>query len=216
MNSHLLPLPPPESQPQLQPFDTHPIHLQFTAQSEQQQQQSFLDQKQEQEQEQSNQSYFKQSFAQLERLGSGYYGEVWRCRHILHGFELGEYALKKIGIGNNMDETESNNVDDIQKHNISSENSITNQQHLSSSFHTVNSSAQWVSLVVREVRILERLHHSNIVEYCHSWTENYSPSPHCPQIPHLFILMEYANGGNLYDFILNYNPYYDAQQLEDM
>ncbi|KAA6336230.1 MAG: hypothetical protein EZS28_052892, partial [Streblomastix strix] len=28
--------------------------------------------------------------------------------------------------------------------------------------------------------------------------------------------MEYANGGNLYDFILNYNPYYDAQQLEDM
>eukprot|EP01012_Entosiphon_sulcatum_P031258 TRINITY_DN3916_c0_g1_i1.p1 TRINITY_DN3916_c0_g1~~TRINITY_DN3916_c0_g1_i1.p1 ORF type:complete len:369 (+),score=38.47 TRINITY_DN3916_c0_g1_i1:618-1724(+) len=46
-----------------------------------------------------NAGYFKRFFVQDRKLGSGGYGGVWLCRHILQGFDLGTYAVKKIPIG---------------------------------------------------------------------------------------------------------------------
>jgi serine/threonine protein kinase len=60
--------------------------------------------------------------------------------------------------------------------------------------------------VLQEVKALERLQHPNIVSYKHSWLERTKPADFGPDnIPTLFILTEYANAGNLHDFIF-YNP----------
>lgn len=49
---------------------------------------------------------------------------------------------------------------------------------------------------------MESLRHPNIVAYKHTWLEIQRLSPFAPQVPCLFILMEYANGGNLEDYVL--------------
>ncbi len=60
--------------------------------------------------------------------------------------------------------------------------------------------------MLQEVKALERLQHPNIVSYKHSWLERTKPADFGPDnIPTLFILTEYANAGNLHDFIF-YNP----------
>ena len=56
--------------------------------------------------------------------------------------------------------------------------------------------------ILREVRTLQQLHHRNVVEYKHSWLENYQPAISGPQVPCLFILMEYADRGSLYEYII--------------
>ncbi|ELR20667.1 protein kinase domain containing protein [Acanthamoeba castellanii str. Neff] len=63
-----------------------------------------------------------------------------------------------------------------------------------------------LAAVLQEVKALERLQHPNIVSYKHSWLERTKPADFGPDnIPTLFILTEYANAGNLHDFIF-YNP----------
>jgi len=59
----------------------------------------------------------------------------------------------------------------------------------------------WLVRMLREVRLLERLRHPNIIEYKHAWLENHRLTSFGPSIPCLFILMERANGGNLEDWI---------------
>ena len=61
---------------------------------------------------------------------------------------------------------------------------------------------KWLERLLREVHILERLRHPNIIEYKHTWIEIHKPSKFGPAVPCLFILMEYANGGNLEDLVL--------------
>ncbi|KAJ4459816.1 putative Cathepsin Z [Paratrimastix pyriformis] len=111
-----------------------------------------------------NQGYYRKFFVQEEKLGSGRFGSVFRCRHMLRGIELGTYAVKQVAVG---------------------------EDH------------PWLRHVLREVRVLEKLHHPNVIAYKHSWLEYHQPSPFCPRVPHLFILMEYANGGNLADYIFS-------------
>ena len=56
--------------------------------------------------------------------------------------------------------------------------------------------------VLQEVKTLEGLNHPNIISYKHSWLERTKPADFGPDnIPTLFILTEYANAGNLHDFI---------------
>lgn len=72
--------------------------------------------------------------------------------------------------------------------------------------------------MLKEVSLLSRLHHENIVRYHHAWIESKKLStfgiptaglfslanadlPEVPEVPCLFILMELANGGNLEDYI---------------
>jgi serine/threonine protein kinase len=58
----------------------------------------------------------------------------------------------------------------------------------------------WLVRMLREVHLLERLRHPNIVSYKHSWLEYNRLTPFGPEVPCLFILMECANGGNLEEY----------------
>lgn len=55
--------------------------------------------------------------------------------------------------------------------------------------------------MLREVRLLERLQHQNVIDYKHAWLEHHSPTLFGPPVPTLFVLMNLANGGNLEDYI---------------
>ena len=55
--------------------------------------------------------------------------------------------------------------------------------------------------MLKEVHLLERLRHPNIIEYKHAWLENRQLTVFGPEVPCLFVLMELANGGNLEEYI---------------
>ncbi|TFK28473.1 other/IKS protein kinase [Coprinopsis marcescibilis] len=65
----------------------------------------------------------------------------------------------------------------------------------------VGESHSYLLKILREVRLLERLHHPNIVTYHHAWLENSQFSSFGPRIPTLHVLMQWAEGGSLDDFI---------------
>ncbi|KAF8495035.1 kinase-like domain-containing protein [Gautieria morchelliformis] len=54
---------------------------------------------------------------------------------------------------------------------------------------------------LREVRLLETLQHPNIITYHHAWLETTRFSSFGPAVPTLFVLMQWAEGGSLDDFI---------------
>ncbi|UKJ89444.2 serine/threonine kinase [Theileria orientalis] len=112
--------------------------------------------------------YYKRFFIEGRKLGSGSYGHVYNCTHIMDQLKLGEYAVKKLPIGDDM---------------------------------------EWLKKAIKEIKIRENIRHKNVVDYNHSWLEMYRMNELCPWIPYLFILMEYCNGGNLYNYIQSiYNP----------
>ncbi|EIN08699.1 kinase-like protein [Punctularia strigosozonata HHB-11173 SS5] len=49
--------------------------------------------------------------------------------------------------------------------------------------------------ILKEVRLLEKLHHPNIISYHHSWLEACQFSSFGPKVPTLHILMQFAEGG---------------------
>ncbi|CAG8763681.1 14956_t:CDS:2, partial [Racocetra persica] len=106
-----------------------------------------------------NQGYYERFFIEERKLGRGSRGSVFLCKHVLDNVHLGEYAIKKVAVGDN---------------------------------HS------WLVKMLREVHLLERLHHPNIVDYKHAWLEHHQLTNF---VPCLFILMERANGGNLEEFI---------------
>ncbi|KAI0341488.1 kinase-like protein [Trametopsis cervina] len=65
----------------------------------------------------------------------------------------------------------------------------------------VGQSHSYLLNILREVRLLEKLHHPNIVTYHHAWLETCQFSSFGPKIPTLHVLMEWAEGGSLDDFI---------------
>lgn len=65
----------------------------------------------------------------------------------------------------------------------------------------VGDSKSHLRLVLKEVCLLEKLHHPHIVDYKHSWVEMFQASEFCPEVPCLFILMEYARSGTLANLI---------------
>ncbi|KAJ2449680.1 putative serine/threonine-protein kinase iks1 [Coemansia sp. RSA 2336] len=65
----------------------------------------------------------------------------------------------------------------------------------------VGNNHQWLKRMLREVKLLESLRHPNVVEYKHSWLEMHQMTAFGPKVPCLFILMEYANGGNLQEYM---------------
>lgn len=71
----------------------------------------------------------------------------------------------------------------------------------------------WLVRMLKEVHMLERLHHRNIIDYKHAWLENYQPTIFAPIVPCLFILMECANGGNLEEFVRRRSGELEEQQL---
>eukprot|EP00741_Cyanophora_paradoxa_P017115 tig00020960_g16528.t1 len=109
-----------------------------------------------------NSGYYARFFEEERKIGSGGFGAVYLARHVLHGISLGQYAVKKVPVGDN---------------------------------HA------WFVKVLMEVRALESLHHPNVVGYKHSWLETSRTADFGPEVPCLFILMDYANGGNLADYV---------------
>ncbi|CAG8620906.1 10447_t:CDS:10, partial [Gigaspora margarita] len=109
-----------------------------------------------------NQGYYRRFFIEERKLGRGSRGSVFLCKHVLDSVHLGEYAIKKVAVGDN---------------------------------HA------WLVKMLREVHLLERLHHPNIIDYKHAWLEHHQLTNFGPPVPCLFILMERANGGNLEEFI---------------
>ncbi|EJD05480.1 kinase-like protein [Fomitiporia mediterranea MF3/22] len=65
----------------------------------------------------------------------------------------------------------------------------------------VGQSHSYLLKILREVRLLEQLRHPNIITYHHAWLETYQFSSFGPKIPTLFVLMQWAEGGSLDDFI---------------
>ncbi|KAF9459711.1 kinase-like domain-containing protein [Collybia nuda] len=65
----------------------------------------------------------------------------------------------------------------------------------------VGESHSYLLKILREVRLLERLHHPNIVTYHHAWLETCQFSAFGPKVPTLHVLMQWAEGGSLDDFI---------------
>lgn len=59
----------------------------------------------------------------------------------------------------------------------------------------------WLVKHLKEVHVLERLRHPNIIDYKHTWIELHKPTKFGPVVPCLFLLMEYANGGNLEEYV---------------
>ncbi|CAH1764586.1 7598_t:CDS:10 [Entrophospora sp. SA101] len=109
-----------------------------------------------------NQGYYERFFIEEKKLGRGFRGSVFLCKHVLDNVPLGEYAIKKVAVGDN---------------------------------HA------WLVRMLREVHLLETLHHPNIVDYKHAWLEYHKLTDFGPQVPCLFILMECANAGNLEEYL---------------
>ncbi|KAI0360616.1 kinase-like protein [Trametes cingulata] len=65
----------------------------------------------------------------------------------------------------------------------------------------VGQSHSYLLNTLREVRLLEKLHHPNIITYHHAWLESSQFSSFGPRVPTLHILMQWAEGGSLDDFI---------------
>ncbi|KAH0476012.1 MAG: hypothetical protein KVP17_004264 [Porospora cf. gigantea B] len=59
----------------------------------------------------------------------------------------------------------------------------------------------WLVRTLREVKVRERFHHKHIVDYNHSWLEMHRNDALAPEIPWLFILMEYCNAGDLHQLL---------------
>ena len=55
--------------------------------------------------------------------------------------------------------------------------------------------------ILKEVGLIQRLKHDNIVEYKHCWIEDRQINMFGPSVPCIFVLMELASGGNLEEFI---------------
>ncbi|KAJ3091995.1 putative serine/threonine-protein kinase iks1 [Quaeritorhiza haematococci] len=75
---------------------------------------------------------------------------------------------------------------------------------------------EWLVRMLREVHLLEKLRHPNIIEYKHAWLELHQLTLFGPTIPCLFILMEQANGGNLEEYVqVQWTPGYDDFPWEE-
>jgi serine/threonine protein kinase len=71
----------------------------------------------------------------------------------------------------------------------------------------VGEDEEWLQRVLKEVKALETLcKHPNIINYKHAWLECDQIADFGPLVPCLYILMEFANGGNLWDYVLQHSP----------
>ncbi|GFE52951.1 Wee kinase [Babesia ovis] len=131
--------------------------------------------------------YYNRFFDERLKLGSGSYGHVYYCVHVIDGLPLvsylylsfielsqGEYAVKKLPVGDDR---------------------------------------KWLRKMIREVKVRERLRHPNIVDYNHSWLEMHRLNEFCPYVPWLFVLMAYCNGGDLESFVKKFSAQLSDEEI---
>ncbi|WPH02649.1 Hypothetical protein R9X50_00551400 [Acrodontium crateriforme] len=66
----------------------------------------------------------------------------------------------------------------------------------------VGNDHNWLEKTLVEVKLLEKVHHSNLVSYRWTWLEDWQSSSFAPSVPCLWILQEYCNGGDLHKYII--------------
>ena len=118
-----------------------------------------------------NQGYYQRFFVEQEELGRGARGSVYKVTHVLDDIELGDYAVKKVAVGDN---------------------------------HA------WLEKMLREVHVL-RLRHRNLINFHHVWLEVSQPTKFGPPVPTLYLLQEYASGGDLERYVLSFGKTLPAQ-----
>ncbi|ODV95374.1 hypothetical protein PACTADRAFT_16895 [Pachysolen tannophilus NRRL Y-2460] len=138
-------------------------------------------------------NYFHKFFKILEKLGNGSNGVVFKVEHNLSDLTLGVFALKKIGIGNNIE-----NLEKILKE-VNFLYSLTNNN---SNDHDEDNDEDEDEDDENFINIDGT---KNLVNYNHVWLEIDNISTFGPKIPCVFILFEYCDGGNLETLIANLN-----------
>lgn len=109
-----------------------------------------------------NPDYYSRFFIELRKLGRGYRGSVYLCQHVLDHVILGEFAVKKVRVGDN---------------------------------------TEWLDRMLREVYVIQRIKSKQTIGYRHCWVEWHRDLRFGPEVPTLFILMDFANGGNLQEWV---------------
>ena len=107
--------------------------------------------------------FFTQNFVEKRILGKGGNGVVLLVEHMMDCFSLGDFACKRIPVGDN---------------------------------HA------WLEKVLLEVRLLQGISHPNLVKYHWVWLEDHQSAISGPAVPHLWILQDYCNGGDLHSHVL--------------
>jgi serine/threonine protein kinase len=124
--------------------------------------------------------------------GSGAFGSVFLCHHVLDDIFLGTFAVKIVPVGYTCAPAL------LRSHVLLALSYMVSRFP----FHiSCSDNRAWLVRTLREVRALQRLHHPHIVQYQHAWLEYHKSGDFGPVVPSLFILMEFANGGNLADLI---------------
>lgn len=67
----------------------------------------------------------------------------------------------------------------------------------------VGDNREWLQKVLKEVILLVKLKHPNLVSYKHVWLEHFQPNAFTPRVPHAFILQQYCNRGDLQSYIFS-------------
>lgn len=128
-----------------------------------------------------NQGYYSKFFVEMNKLGKGFRGSVFLC-------EVSQALWKHPSVGSDRFFVKQHMLDGVKLGKYAVKKVAIGNNH------------PWLVRMLREVHLLERLRHPNIVSYKHSWLEYNRLTPFGPEVPCLFILMECANGGNLEEY----------------
>lgn len=143
------------------------------------------------------QGYFDKFFKILEKIGTGSNGSVYKVEHQLNGLNIGVFALKKIGIGEDL-----NNLANVLKE-VKFLYNLTTGDLYDSVVEDINSSVAEPDEAEEYKRDLlmnvDGARH--LIKYNHVWLEVDNASTFGPKIPCVFILFEYCGGGDLENFI---------------
>lgn len=131
-----------------------------------------------------NQGYFDKFFKVLTKLGSGSFGSVYKVEHELLGLNLGVFALKKIPIGND------------RKNLVKILNEVQFLYNLSNLAGSIISDGS-----------------AHVVKYNHVWLESSKMNNFGPEIPVVFLLFEYCDGGTLEEWVESVvHPKFDVKR----
>lgn len=160
-----------------------------------------------------NQGYYARFFKEERPLGRGYRGSVFLCQHILDSVPLGQYAIKKVAIGDNhiwlvRMLREIDLLERLRHRHVIEYKHVWIEAHQLSRFGKRGLYAflwlftcvfldQWVSnqsylSIILSFYILPPS--ALLLHLSFSFLK-------APEVPCLFILMEFANGGNLEEFV---------------
>ncbi|KAI9779429.1 MAG: putative serine/threonine-protein kinase iks1 [Geoglossum umbratile] len=79
----------------------------------------------------------------------------------------------------------------------------------------VGDDQEWLKKVLLEVQLLQHLTHQNLVSYHYVWLEDYKPANFGPNVPCVFILQQFCNGGDLQQYVCKPMPTKTTEQLKE-